>query len=229
MWLSGCGVLGQMSDDAKIRRENLKRLGLRPGQLRDKLGSSLAYWRDLMETDKSFGERIARRIEEGLGLPRGSLDVAPVDVRQSGAPSIHEVAQLLQPLWLAPEISWDRIGGVLLLTNDAPEVATAAVRQRQVYSEDAGRRSKFVQVQDDALTGRAAKGVVLLIDPDSPAEPGSIVLVRDERGNLMLRIYRVVSGSTWEAASTRPDAYATIPGERLKVLGRARQLVSLDP
>lgn len=218
-----------MSDEAMIRRENLRRLGLRPHQLRDKLGSSLAYWRDLMETDKSFGERIARRIEEGLGLTRFSLDSPSDDGRSSMAGSSHELDALIQPLWLAPEIEWASVGGILLLRNDEAAVAAVTTHMRQVYSEGAGRRSKFVRVQDDSLNGRANKGVVLLIDPDSPPEPGSIVLVSDEAGNLALRIYRVLTGAAWEAVSTRPEAYATIPGDRLTVLGRARQLVSLDP
>lgn len=63
-----------MSDDALIRRTNLKKLGLNPRALSDRVGNSYQYWRDLMETDKSFGEKKARSIEDKLGLPRGFLD-----------------------------------------------------------------------------------------------------------------------------------------------------------
>lgn len=63
-----------MSDDALIRRENLKALNRSATELSALLGSRYTYWRDLLNGSKSFGERAARRIEEGLGLPRGALD-----------------------------------------------------------------------------------------------------------------------------------------------------------
>lgn len=64
-----------MSEDALIRRANLKALGLSPRELANRVGNSYQYWRDLMETDKSFGEKTARNIEEKLGLERGRLDL----------------------------------------------------------------------------------------------------------------------------------------------------------
>lgn len=67
-----------MSDERLIRLENLRRLvaerGLTPQSLSDRLGSRYSYWRDLLAGQKSFGEKAARRIEEGLDLPRGWLD-----------------------------------------------------------------------------------------------------------------------------------------------------------
>lgn len=64
-----------MSEDALIRRANLKNLGLSPRELSGRIGHSYQYWRDLLETNKSFGEKTARNIEEKLGLPRGQLDL----------------------------------------------------------------------------------------------------------------------------------------------------------
>jgi len=51
-------------------------LGLSPSELAEKLGSTRQYWADLIRENskKSFGESVARRIEEGLGLRRGCLD-----------------------------------------------------------------------------------------------------------------------------------------------------------
>lgn len=65
-----------MSEDALIRRENLKALKLTAVQLSEKCGGRYTYWRDLMEDpNKSFGEKKARQIEEKLGLPRGCMDI----------------------------------------------------------------------------------------------------------------------------------------------------------
>lgn len=67
-----------MSDVQRDRLNNLRRLvaerGLTPQSLSDRLGSRYSYWRDMLAGEKSFGEKAARRIEEGLNLPRGWLD-----------------------------------------------------------------------------------------------------------------------------------------------------------
>lgn len=62
------------SEDSLIRLTNLKRLGHKPAQLVTLCGSSYSYWRDLLNGDKSFGEKAARNIEAKLGLARGCLD-----------------------------------------------------------------------------------------------------------------------------------------------------------
>jgi len=66
-----------MSEDASIRRENLKRLKLGPQELSDRIGGRYSYWRDMLYNEKKpFGEKAARKIEERLALPRGCLDEA---------------------------------------------------------------------------------------------------------------------------------------------------------
>lgn len=66
-----------MSEDALIRLENLKALKLGPTELSLRVGSRTSYWSDLMAGRRSFGEKVARKIEAGLNLPRGSLDEPP--------------------------------------------------------------------------------------------------------------------------------------------------------
>lgn len=68
-----------MNDNALIRLKNLRALGLQPAELSQRLGSSKQHWSNVMRGATSFGERTARRIEEGLGLVRGSLDQAGHD------------------------------------------------------------------------------------------------------------------------------------------------------
>lgn len=68
-----------MSDDALIRLQNLRALGLSPTELSKDVGSSYQYWRDLLAGKKSFGEKAARNIEEKLQLSRGHLDMVVVD------------------------------------------------------------------------------------------------------------------------------------------------------
>lgn len=68
--------------DSEIRRENFKRWchsltpdGLfSPTAVAQRLGKTASQWSDLYYGRKSFGEKIARNIEEAAGLPRLSLD-----------------------------------------------------------------------------------------------------------------------------------------------------------
>lgn len=63
-----------MSDDALIRLQNLRATKLTPTELVRRVGSTSSYWSDMLKGNKSFGEKTARKIEAGLGMPRGSLD-----------------------------------------------------------------------------------------------------------------------------------------------------------
>lgn len=69
-----------MSDDAAIRRENLRRLCSArqwgANELSATVGGRYTYWADMLRGEKGFGERAARKIEEAADLPRGWLDQA---------------------------------------------------------------------------------------------------------------------------------------------------------
>lgn len=79
-----------MADDALIRIQRLKALGLTPKQLSERVGNNPSYWHDVLAGRKSVGERISRKTEEKLGLPRYHLD-HPVD-SYSGAPTAPPIA-----------------------------------------------------------------------------------------------------------------------------------------
>lgn len=69
-----------MSDDAAIRRANLLRLckarQWAPGDLANAAGfGRYSFWFDVLNSPaKSFGEKLARQLEESLQLPRRWLD-----------------------------------------------------------------------------------------------------------------------------------------------------------
>jgi hypothetical protein len=66
-----------MSDDALIRRENLRALGKTASMLATDLGDNYSYWAAMLadNSKKPFGEKAARRVEERYNLPRGCLDL----------------------------------------------------------------------------------------------------------------------------------------------------------
>lgn len=81
-----------MSEDAQLRRVNLQRLcdarGYTLRDLETRLWGRYSYWRDLLHSaEKSFGEKVARRIEDRLDLPRGWLD------RDEPIPALHRAAE----------------------------------------------------------------------------------------------------------------------------------------
>lgn len=69
-----------MADDAGIRLENFRALcatwseEFSPKEVARRLWGTPQQWSDLYHGRKSFGEKLARRIEEHLGLPRLALD-----------------------------------------------------------------------------------------------------------------------------------------------------------
>jgi SOS-response transcriptional repressor LexA len=64
-----------MSTPGTLRRHNLRSLGLTPSQLEQAGVGRYSYCRDLLEDpSKSFGEKVARKVEELLRLPGGWLD-----------------------------------------------------------------------------------------------------------------------------------------------------------
>lgn len=67
-----------MADDAAIRMTNFNRMWpadrFGPADLSRMLGNRPSFWSDLRAGRKSFGEKLARQIEDAGELVRGSLD-----------------------------------------------------------------------------------------------------------------------------------------------------------
>lgn len=65
-----------MADDALIRLNNFRKLfePFSPKEVALKLWGTPSQWSDLYHGRKSFGEKIARKIEDKLGLVRLCLD-----------------------------------------------------------------------------------------------------------------------------------------------------------
>lgn len=73
-----------MSDDRLIRLQNLKAMNLGPTDLKRRFGRSVSYWSDMLNNRKSFGEDVARDIEERAALPRYWMDT-PHDISETKA------------------------------------------------------------------------------------------------------------------------------------------------
>lgn len=85
------------------RRERLALLvGNERGAIRlffEKIGyGSYSYWRHLLDPDKPFGEKAARRIEQALGLPLGWMDSAQLEGDAVSSGDRDETEKKLLPL-----------------------------------------------------------------------------------------------------------------------------------
>jgi hypothetical protein len=81
-----------MSVDAGIRLERLRTLFSRPIEMRERTGRSASFCSDLLNGRKSFGEKLARDMEEELKLPRGWFDQSD---QAAPKPELDEEAELL--------------------------------------------------------------------------------------------------------------------------------------
>lgn len=205
-WITLDGVVSPMSDDASIRRANLRSLRLDPTQLKRKAGRTYSYWRDLLQSDKkSFGEKVARSIEPDLGLPRGWLDQLhdphdPTTNAQSpkgghrveGAQMGVVLAEAISviPFEDPPTISWERV----LSTEPLPPLFKLAM-------------------PDDALAPKTPRGTLFIFSTTGEPADGDLVLVRAATGRPYLRLHFDGAGDDWEVRS-RDAAHPPLQRDR---------------
>lgn len=130
----------KMADDAAIRRENFRKLWgpeFSPGYVASRLWGRPSFWSDQYHGRKSFGEKLARKIEEHLGLPRLSLD-SPAGVTA---------------LPRDPEPAGDALSDALDTVLDAlSTLSVAQWRMARVRLDDiAGHPEMRDEVRDDLL------------------------------------------------------------------------------
>lgn len=177
-----------MSEDAAIRRGNLQRLckernwGQKDLYLAMGGEASGAYslWPQILNSPKkTFGEKLARKIEERLDLPRGWLDTPSRDAarRDAAGQTLQAHTLSLDGFTVVPSFSWDE-----LLTHRErlpPEFHTAA--------------------PDDSMAPAIPAGTIVYFDSTLQPASGDGVLVCDDAGNLYIRQYKLRRADHWEA------------------------------
>jgi hypothetical protein len=140
-------------------------------------------------TPQSIGDKMARHIEQRLGLPRGWMD----------APKIGEKSQRYganvgiidaEPASNAVLLDWS----ALVPTDDLPAVFRVAM-------------------PDDSMAPRVRRGDIVRFSRDAQARPGDGVLVSDAQGQLFFRVYRQAKPGAWEAQPLN-DAYTALHSDR---------------
>ena len=229
------GVQSPDMSDSLVRLNNLKVLmrdrGWSQSDLGKHVGRSRTQVNNWLQGERSIGERIARSIEEKLGLPRYSLDDRPGQTAHTRA--IFTTAPGKAPLkvgespqrWsvttahkVFPVVSWEAATRTM---SAVPNERSAALPTLTSYTLAANDRSVFLIVRDDAMAPTFNVGDHILVDPEAPVRAGDAALMELPTGELLLRSYRPRTTATFEAAPENA-AYATLnsSSDGVRLLGR---------
>lgn len=170
--------------DSDTRRTNLQRLidGRFAGSqitAAASIGVSQGRVAQLLAADSVFGERAARSIEQKLFLPPLSLDKRTS--AQTGVDPDLDRNVSLQWRETPPHIKW---GAIASMAKMPAEFQTT--------------------LPDDAMGPRAPKGAVATFKSSDSAAGGDGVLVRDKRGHLYFREYRIKAAGGFIAHAEDP-------------------------
>lgn len=171
---------------------------------------------------RQIGEKLARSIEEQLGLAPFALDARPDTPHGStGNPAIR-AGTIPAPLihvdeasasWPAatrtarekPVVVWAQLAAML-------EKENAALRARAPHLETfatSSDKAKFAEVLDDSMSPMIDRGDHVLLDPVEVPRAGDVVLVRIANGEVLLREFRPRTAHSFEAVPTNP-AYLSV-------------------
>lgn len=217
-----------MSDDALIRLENLKALNLGPGELSASVGSSYQYWRDLLAGHKSFGEKAARKIEEKLGLARGSLDVS-VGARTSKVVEIgaHSRQKNKPSELVIPQFETGGMMGTGLVLRDQPGVIQSWVVseewvQKNIKSHTSAANLCIVTGFGDSMKGMFNSGDPLVIDRGIKAvDFDAVYFFRVAEEGFIKRLQRIPGeGVRVLSENKQYESWTIKPGMDFEVFGR---------
>lgn len=156
-----------------IRIERLKQLAVLRGvkgttELGLLIGKQANQTSDLLSGKASFGEKVARSIEESAKLPRNWLDTLDMDQNVSVGPVLHGVVPLLSDVQAGMYKEFiDNFhpgdGGMELIPTSVPIKAhTFALR-----------------VSGDSMEPEFREGMIIIIEPEMDPQPGDYVIAKN--------------------------------------------------
>jgi SOS-response transcriptional repressor LexA len=195
--------------DHLVRVNHLKAIqranGWNDSELARNCGRSPQQVHSWFENKRNIGERLARDLEDRLGLVRFALDERVGPTGNGGNPdktgwrgadttglttSVHEV----------PVLAWKDLDALLDADN-------STLRHKATHLETyaaCSARSKFVQQRDDSMAPDIAAGDHLLFDPTQAPRAGDVVLIRLPSGEHFVRNFRPRTARVFEGAAANP-------------------------
>lgn len=124
---------------------------------------------DLLTGKASFGERVARSIEENAGLPPGWLDTLGNDENTAVGPIVHGHVPLISNVQAG--MYRDFIDNLLHPGEGKYEmIATTVPIKRHTFA---------VRVMGDSMEPKFTEGMVLVVEPDLEPDPGDYVIAKN--------------------------------------------------
>lgn len=209
--------------DHLVRMANLRALqkqeGWNDSELARQCGRKPQQVYAWAENRRMIGERLARSLEEHLGLRRYALDDRPaIDAGEPpptwGLPkgnggSVQRAAREM------PVIKWAQLA-IMLDADNAPLKSKAPHLETYAVSSP---RAKFVEMPDDSMAPDFAPGDHVLCDPAEAPRAGDVVLVRLASGEHFLRVFNprtayifeaVAINQNYQALSSQTDGAAVV-------------------
>lgn len=225
-------VESPVMSDHLVRMANIKALmeanGWKKSDLARAIRRTPQQLNNLFSGKATIGERLARDIEEALGLQRYALDDRPnskgaLSAAEPTPPTYGGGAALLRVTTggkTFPLVGWEAV--VTMLDSAVAPRAPSSFTLLDSFCEDASPRSVFVRVQDDSNSPIFNPGDLVLLDPSGELRAGSVILVRTHSGDLLLRRYRPRTSISWDAEPFN-SAYATLNSvsDNLIILAKA--------
>ena len=148
-----------------VRRENLKRLiehlGISQAELARKTGKPQQQISNILRGSKNLGERLARYIEEKLGVEPFYLD------RESNVVLVAPTKNTKK----VPLISWVQAGC-------PQDTGDNDYSEYIIVSDDIPDGCFALTVVGDSMTPILNEGDIVIVDPNKTPKPGSIVVAR---------------------------------------------------
>ncbi len=191
-------------DIKDIRRENLRRWVAEHGRPT----AEKSLFSQLLGGSGSFGERVARRLEQDYKMGAGFLDTqankdAPASVPETEEPSLEAVTITAR----VPLISWVAAGAWceaadIYNVGDAEEWLSCPVRH--------GPRTYALRVRGESMRNPGNKpsfedGDIIFVDPDRGASHKSLVITKLDQSNEVTFKRLLIDGTNWYLEALNPS------------------------
>lgn len=156
----------------------------------------------MIKGKRPFGERIARALEEELGLPNGYFDAGPATTNQD--------AQEVSSWAKVPLIAWE----------------DAKKHKDYVFTMHKNNGRCFgVSITDDSMVPTLRAGDVALVDPDIKPTPGNVVIATIN-GATMIGRYKQKSLTTFEICADNANYPSVSSTEAdIRIIGTVYQML----
>ena len=187
---------------ADIRRNNLSALckkmtGGNVTRFGELIGKSQSATSDLLLGRKSFGEKMARSIEENLDLVSGYLDNINVffdektgELVTEGTPNTEEGPSVRGKV---PLISWVQ-AGMFCTTIDLEQPGVAEDWVKTTVPVKA--HTYALKVVGDSMEPTFPEGIIIIVEPEMEANSGDFVIARNENHEATFK-QLIKDGSEW--------------------------------